>query len=73
MRERPRRRAMKVIVDEKKCRTAGICVKECPEVFRFSAGSKKAVAVMDEVPVELQPKCLRAALQCPEKAIIISK
>jgi ferredoxin len=30
---------MKVKIDELKCRTAGICVKLCPEVFRFQEGA----------------------------------
>ena len=33
---------MKIEVDQNKCGTIGICVKECPEVFRFQEGSKKA-------------------------------
>ena len=33
---------MRVKVDQLKCGTIGICVKECPQVFRFQPGSKKA-------------------------------
>jgi len=46
---------------------------ECPEVFRFLEGSKKAVVILREIPADLQPKCLRASLLCPEKAIIIKE
>jgi len=63
--------AMKVEVDQSKCGTIGICVKECPEVFRFQEGSKKATVIVDEVPVQWQQKCRQAARQCPNEAIII--
>ena len=62
---------MKVVVDELKCETAGICVKECPEVFRFREGSKRAVAIEEEIPPSLQTKCRKVAGLCPTKAIEI--
>ncbi len=62
---------MKVVVDELKCETAGICVKECPEVFRFRQGSKRAFATEEEIPLSLQDRCRRAAESCPTKAIQI--
>lgn len=62
---------MKVVVDGMKCETAGICVKECPEVFRFHEGSKRAVAVKEEIPLSLQTKCREVAKLCPAKAIRI--
>ncbi len=64
---------MKVEVDPALCKTAGICVMQCPEVFRFTEGSKKAAVILDEIPENLQAKCLRASLMCPEKAIIVKK
>jgi ferredoxin len=60
---------MKAEVDESKCETAGICVKECPEVFRFREGSKKAAVIKDEVPPCLEEKCREIAGMCPAKAI----
>jgi ferredoxin len=63
---------MKVQVDQVKCGTIGFCVKICPEVFRFHPGSKKAYAMMPEVPSHLQARCTEAAQRCPNNAIIIS-
>ncbi|MBN2299250.1 MAG: ferredoxin [Deltaproteobacteria bacterium] len=51
---------MKVEVDQVKCTTMGICVKICPEVFRFQEGSKKANAIPVDVPDHLVEKCIRA-------------
>ena len=62
---------MKVRVDQQKCLTVGVCVQICPEVFRFHEGSKKAYALMEEVPAGLEAKVKRAARECPEEAIII--
>ncbi|MDY6910676.1 MAG: ferredoxin [Thermodesulfobacteriota bacterium] len=64
---------MKVAVDQMKCGTIGICVKECPEVFRFQEGSKKAVAVLDEIPPRLHGKCREVARRCPNEAIVITE
>lgn len=62
---------MKAEIDEVKCQTIGNCVKICPEVFRFHPGSKKAYAIMSEVPPHLQAKCIRAAESCPNGAVIL--
>lgn len=62
---------MKVVVDQMRCRTVGICVKECPEVFRFQEGSKRATVILEEIPAEFQQKCKNAAIKCPNKAISI--
>ena len=62
---------MRATVDPNRCDIAGICVKLCPEVFRFHEGSKKAYVTRVEIPKELEPKCLEAAKKCPNKAIII--
>ena len=62
---------MRVKVDAMKCETAGICVKECPEVFRFQEGSKKAHAITEEIPPRRQRKCRKVADLCPAKAIRI--
>ena len=64
---------MKVQVDQVKCGTAGICVKLCPEVFRFQEGSKKATAVLEEIPLAFQQKCKEAARKCPILAITIEE
>lgn len=62
---------MEIEVDQMKCRTAGICVMKCPEVFRFQEGSKRAMVVLDHIPPRFEKKCLEAARKCPNDAIII--
>jgi ferredoxin len=64
---------MKVRVDQLKCDTSGVCVKECPELFRFQEGSKKAEALMEEVPAALERVCIEIASRCPQGAIIIER
>lgn len=64
---------MKVEVDQLKCRTAGLCVMKCPEVFRFQEGSKRAEVLLDEIPVSLQQKCRKAVRACPNNAITIQE
>ena len=64
---------MKVEVDQMKCRTVGICVKDCHEVFRFQPGSKRAMVVLEEIPPRLQQKCREVARKCPNKAILIKE
>ena len=64
---------MKARVDQMRCATYGICVKECPQVFRFQPGSKKATVIVDEIPPVLEPKCREVAARCPSKAIIIEE
>ena len=62
---------MHVRVMENKCGTAGMCVKICPEVFRFQEGSKKAEVIMDKVPPHLVSNCCKAVDSCPNKAIVV--
>lgn len=62
---------MKVQVDQNKCGTVGLCVKACPEVFRFQEGSKKAAAFSGDVPPEREEKVLKAVNACPNGAIVI--
>ena len=63
---------MQVIVDQTRCETAGICVKQCPAVFAFEPGSKKARAVEGEIPKDCEAAVLQIALACPAGAIRIS-
>ncbi len=64
---------MKVSVDQLKCDTSGICVMEAPYLFRFQEGSKKAMALVDEVPPEREQTVIRIAGRCPTGAIIIEE
>jgi len=63
---------MNVCVDQTKCKTAGVCVKICPEIFTFEPGNKKAIARTMEVPKNLEKRCREAAEQCPAAAIGIT-
>ena len=62
---------MRAFVDENKCNTAGICVKELPQVFRFNTGNKKATVTVDPIPLNLQTKVLEMVQKCPVNAIIV--
>ncbi len=64
---------MKVQVDQLTCRTVGICVMECPEVFRFQEGSKRATVILDEIPKRLWETCREVARKCPNDAISIEE
>ena len=64
---------MKAEVDQMKCRTVGICVKTCPQVFRFQEGSKRASVLLEEIPESLMEKCREAARLCPNNAILIKE
>jgi ferredoxin len=64
---------MKVTVDHIKCHGIGICVKDCPEVFRFEPGSKRAVSRYDEVPPAFREKARSAAAECPNGAIFVEE
>ena len=64
---------MKVRVDQLRCDTSGICVKECPELFRFQEGSKKAEALFEKVPSSLEKTCMDIARRCPTGAIILEQ
>ena len=56
---------------QEKCDGVGMCVKICPDLFRFQEGSKKATTLFDRVPDVLREKCLKAADSCPNKAIVV--
>lgn len=60
---------MKFAVDQKKCRSYGICVKKYPELFRFEAGTKKAVARDHELPPNQVIDSYRILRVCPADAI----
>jgi ferredoxin len=64
---------MRAKVDQLKCETIGICVKELPHIFRFQPGSKKATVIVDEIPPALEEKCRKVARMCPNEAISIEE
>lgn len=64
---------MKIKVDQLKCDTSGICVMECPELFRFQEGSKKAKALVEVVSPSMEDICIRFADRCPSNAVILEE
>ena len=64
---------MHVRVDQLKCDTSGVCVMEAPDLFRFQEGSKKAMALVEEVPPAGKQTVIRIAGRCPTGAIIIEE
>ena len=63
---------MRARIIQEKCGGVGMCVKTCPDLFRFQEGSKKATVLFDNVPPHLEKECLKAADSCPNKAVIVS-
>lgn len=62
---------MKVHIDADLCAGFGICVGICPEVFELHEDGYATVLV-SEVPPELEDLVLRAASQCPARAISVT-
>ena len=62
---------MRVRIMQDMCGTAGMCVKICPEIFRFQEGSKKAEVLIDRVPPHLIESCRKALDSCPNRAIVM--
>jgi len=64
---------MKLYVDQKLCESNGFCVKQYPELFRFSEGNKKAVATEAEIPVRYWKEYSELTRICPVSAISVVK
>lgn len=62
---------VKLRVDQIKCKSAGVCVMTCPEVFVFQPGSKRATTRQETVPESHEKKALLAMVKCPNKAIYL--
>ena len=62
---------MKITVDPDRCSGHGVCVAECPELFRFSDDGW-AEATVDEVPEHLEAAARAAVTRCPERAITVA-
>ncbi|HHZ17417.1 MAG TPA: ferredoxin [Peptococcaceae bacterium] len=59
---------MKVRVDPELCIACGACVSLVPEVYDWDDDGK-AVAVEDEVPVEMEDEVKESIEDCPTDAI----
>lgn len=62
---------MHIAVDSDRCSGHGVCVAECPQLFRFSDDGWAEVTV-DEVPADLEAAARTAVAHCPERAISIA-
>jgi len=60
---------MRVNVNLELCCGNGLCVANCPQVFKLEDG--KAVVKVNEVLPDLQESCEMAAFSCPTNAISI--
>jgi len=61
---------MKASVDPDRCQGHARCWEICPEVFSLDEVGHGTVRV-DSVPAELEADVLKAAGNCPERAIIV--
>ena len=62
---------MKVHVNTQVCAGFGVCLGLCPEVFKLHDDGY-AVALVSEVPPELEDAVRQAFNQCPARAIFLS-
>jgi ferredoxin len=63
---------MRVSVDRTKCQGHGQCVLTCPEVFQADDQGFASLK-QSEVPAALEEKAQRAALRCPERAVVVER
>lgn len=63
---------MRVQIDEERCRGHGMCQSSCPKVFDIGGGGY-AVVRLAEIPAELHDAVRVAAIQCPERAILVTE
>lgn len=61
---------MKISVDSDRCSGHGVCVAECPELFRLTDDGWAEVLI-DDVPPHLQAAAHTAVSHCPERAISV--
>lgn len=62
---------MRARVDHDRCQGHALCAMEAPEVFQIRDVDGLAVVKLDEIPAEHQAAARRAAIGCPEQAIVI--
>jgi ferredoxin len=62
---------MRVRVDVAKCQGHTLCNRVAPEIFKLRPEDGHSVVENPEVPVSLEDKVRRAAMGCPEDAIVI--
>ena len=64
---------MRVRIDEDRCQGHALCNLGAPEVFRLRDEDGHAEVIGRALTPELEEKARRAALGCPEQAIIVEE
>ena len=64
---------MRISVDPERCQGHTLCSMTAPELFTISDIDGHSSVTMTDVPAELRDKARRAALGCPEEAIVITE
>jgi ferredoxin len=62
---------VRVRVLEDACQGHTLCATAAPDLFGLREEDGHAFTLHDEVPAELEAQAQRAALGCPEQAIVI--
>ena len=62
---------MRVRVDPKKCQGHTLCSMQAPDVFELREEDGHSFVTHEQVPPEREEAVRRAALGCPEQAIVI--
>jgi ferredoxin len=63
--------SMRIAIDADACTGHGRCYALAPELFDAD-DEGRAFVVLDDVPPELEDSVRRAALNCPERAIVVA-
>jgi ferredoxin len=64
---------MRVRVDAARCQGHTLCNRVAPEIFKLRPEDGHSVVENPEVPIGLEEKVRRAAMGCPEDAIVIER
>lgn len=64
---------MRVVVDARKCQGHTLCHQQAPEIFLLDESQGHAYVKQTEVPKGMEEKVHRAAMACPEQAIVVTE
>jgi ferredoxin len=59
---------MKVVVDREICEAQGVCVRNCPEVFRLDEDDR-LVILMEAIPEDKLATVRYCVQRCPKQAL----
>ena len=63
---------MHVAIDADRCQGHARCWELCPEVFTLDEVGHGTVSLSGPVPADLEESVEKAAVNCPERAIMVS-